>query len=114
MTPTAGWLAAIVRFSLHYRCVVIALACLLVGYGLYTASRDKYDVFPEFASPQATIQIQAPGLAPEQLNEGRDLALTTDFRTVFSEVATKHLGAPLLEKVFPGFSIPASRWLGVL
>ena len=55
-----------------------------------------------------------PGLAPEQLNEGRDLALTTDFRTVFSEVATKHLGAPSLEKIFPGFSIPASRWLGVL
>lgn len=67
MTPTAGWVAAIVRFSLHYRGVVIALACLLVGYGLYTASRAKYDVFPEFASPQATIQIEAPGLAPEQV-----------------------------------------------
>jgi len=47
--------------------VVIALACLLVGYGLYTASRAKYDVFPEFASPQATIQIEAPGLSPEQV-----------------------------------------------
>ena len=33
-----------------------------------------------------------PGLEPEQLNEGRDLALTTDFRSVFSEVAFKHLG----------------------
>jgi uncharacterized protein (DUF1501 family) len=45
-----------------------------------------------------------PGLAREQLFEGRDLALTTDFRTVFSEVATKHLGAPKGDALFPGFS----------
>ena len=44
-----------------------------------------------------------PGLEPEQLYEGRDLALTTDFRSVFSEVAAKHLGATKLETVFPGF-----------
>ena len=30
-----------------------------------------------------------PGLAPEQLYDGRDLALTTDFRAVFAEVATE-------------------------
>jgi uncharacterized protein (DUF1501 family) len=43
-----------------------------------------------------------PGLASHQLFEGRDLAVTTDFRTLFTEVATHHLGvsaAPL----FPGF-----------
>jgi uncharacterized protein (DUF1501 family) len=45
-----------------------------------------------------------PGLAPEQLYEGRDLALTTDFRSVFSEVASKHLGAAKLETIFPGYS----------
>ena len=45
-----------------------------------------------------------PGLAPEQLYEGRDLALTTDFRSVFSEVAGKHLGAARPETIFPGFS----------
>ena len=44
-----------------------------------------------------------PGLAPEQLNEGRDLALTTDFRSVFGEVVRKHLGASALDRVFPGF-----------
>jgi uncharacterized protein (DUF1501 family) len=44
-----------------------------------------------------------PGLAREQLNEGRDLALTTDFRSVFGEVVRKHLGASALERVFPGF-----------
>ena len=45
-----------------------------------------------------------PGLEPEQLNEGRDLALTTDFRSVFGEIIQKHLGAQTLDRVFPGFS----------
>jgi uncharacterized protein (DUF1501 family) len=54
-----------------------------------------------------------PGLEPEQLYEGRDLALTTDFRGVFGEVVTKHLGAAKLGEVFPGYD--AGRgWLGVL
>ena len=53
-----------------------------------------------------------PGLEPEQLHEGRDLALTTDFRSVFAEVALKHLGARKLDALFPGFD--ASRAIGVL
>jgi uncharacterized protein (DUF1501 family) len=44
-----------------------------------------------------------PGLEQEQLYEGRDLALTTDFRSVFSEVAAKHLGARRLDAMFPGY-----------
>jgi uncharacterized protein (DUF1501 family) len=55
-----------------------------------------------------------PGLEPEQLHEGRDLALTTDFRTVFSEVAARHLGASRLDVLFPGFEAGRSSWLGVL
>ena len=55
-----------------------------------------------------------PGLEPEQLYEGRDLALTTDFRSVFSEVAARSLGATRLETVFPGFDVREPNWLGVL
>jgi uncharacterized protein (DUF1501 family) len=44
-----------------------------------------------------------PGLAPEQLNEGRDLKLTTDFRSVLGEVIGGHLGSKNLKTVFPGF-----------
>jgi uncharacterized protein (DUF1501 family) len=57
---------------------------------------------------------QWPGLAPEQLNEGRDLALTTDFRLVFAEAAQKHLGATKLEKVFPGYAVNPSEYRGIL
>ena len=44
-----------------------------------------------------------PGLAPGQLNEGRDLALTTDFRSVLGEILSTHLGSTDLRAVFPGF-----------
>jgi uncharacterized protein (DUF1501 family) len=44
-----------------------------------------------------------PGLGPEQLNEGRDLKLTTDFRSVLGEIISKHLGTRELDAVFPGF-----------
>jgi len=44
-----------------------------------------------------------PGLAPQQRWEGRDLAITTDFRDVFAEIVTNHLGATDLSKIFPGY-----------
>jgi uncharacterized protein (DUF1501 family) len=55
-----------------------------------------------------------PGLRDEQLYEGRDLALTTDFRDVFGEVASKHLGAADMRKVFPGYASGASKFRGLL
>ena len=55
-----------------------------------------------------------PGLAHEQLYEGRDLALTTDYRDVFAEVAQKHLGARDLTKIFPDFKLSASRYHGLV
>jgi uncharacterized protein (DUF1501 family) len=53
-----------------------------------------------------------PGLAVEQLNEGRDLAVTTDFRDVLSEIVGGHLGQKNLAEVFPGFK--RSEPLGLL
>jgi uncharacterized protein (DUF1501 family) len=55
-----------------------------------------------------------PGLEQEQLYEGRDLALTTDFRSVFAEVVSDHLGARALDRIFPGFSAQSSAFLGVV
>ena len=46
---------------------------------------------------------QWPGLAREQLFEGRDLAVTTDFRDVFAEVLVRHMGAKDVSRVFPNF-----------
>ena len=60
-------LTAIVHFSLRFRGVVISLGCALLLYGLYSVVRAPYDVFPEFAPPQVSIQTEAPGLSPEQV-----------------------------------------------
>lgn len=45
-----------------------------------------------------------PGMQPEQLYQGRDLALTTDFRTVLSELVRNGLGETRIASVFPNFS----------
>jgi len=53
-----------------------------------------------------------PGLAPEQRYDGRDLAVTTDFRSVFAEVVQRHLGLADTRPVFPGFT--ANTTLGFI
>jgi uncharacterized protein (DUF1501 family) len=52
-----------------------------------------------------------PGLANEQLNEGRDLVVTTDFRNVLGEAAYKTLGVRKLDAVFPGAKVEPSGFL---
>ena len=52
-----------------------------------------------------------PGLADEQLYEGRDLNLTTDFRDVLGELVAKHMGNRNLQTVFPGYNNPKFRGL---
>jgi uncharacterized protein (DUF1501 family) len=53
-----------------------------------------------------------PGLKSDQLYEGRDLALTTDFRDVFGEIVTRHLRASDLKAVFPGYASSSSNFKG--
>jgi uncharacterized protein (DUF1501 family) len=55
-----------------------------------------------------------PGLKPDQLNERRDLALTTDFRDVFAELAKNHLGAGKLDSIFPGYEIKTGNFKGLI
>jgi CzcA family heavy metal efflux pump len=60
-------LQGLVQFSIRFRGVVIALACVLVGYGIYAVNRAKFDVYPDFAPPRVVIQTEAPGLSPEEV-----------------------------------------------
>src|ERR1700735_4634022 len=57
----------IVYFSLRFRGVVVALACLTIGYGCYVTAHSKLDVFPDFVPPQVVVQTEAPGLSAEQV-----------------------------------------------
>jgi uncharacterized protein (DUF1501 family) len=55
-----------------------------------------------------------PGLDPADRFEGRDLAVTTDFRDLFGEILARHLGARDLAPVFPGHPADAGRFPGVI
>ena len=54
---------------------------------------------------------QWPGVNDEQLNEGRDLKVTTDFRNVLGEAAYKTLGSNRLDVVFPGAQVVPGSFL---
>jgi uncharacterized protein (DUF1501 family) len=55
-----------------------------------------------------------PGLDAPHLFENRDLAVTTDFRDVFGELLTRHLGVPSLARVFPQYDASPAKWRNVL
>ncbi len=74
---------AVVALALQHRRVVVALACALALYGIWTAAHAKLDVLPEFAPPQATIQTEAPGFAPDQV----ELLVTLPIETSLAGVA---------------------------
>ena len=60
------------------------------------------------------VRGQWPGLAEDKLNENRDLAVTTDFRNVFAEVAGRHMGVQDLQTVFPNFAVDAKNFRGIV
>src|SRR3989449_757396 len=55
-----------------------------------------------------------PGLDPAQRFEGRDVAVTTDFRDLFAELLARHLGARDLSAIFPGFVADSKRFPGAI
>ncbi len=63
----SGPQAAVIGFAIGFRGIVIAIACLLLAYGVHMLGRARYDVLPEFAPPQVSIQTEAVGLTPEQV-----------------------------------------------
>ncbi|MBX3242969.1 MAG: DUF1501 domain-containing protein [Acidobacteria bacterium] len=54
------------------------------------------------------------GLKNDQLNEGRDLSITTDFRDVFAEVAAKHLGNKETKGLFPQYPVDPANFKGFI
>lgn len=60
-------LSLIVRLALRHPGMVVLGTLLLLAFGVVTVGSARYDVFPEFVPPQATVQAEAPGLTPEQV-----------------------------------------------
>jgi CzcA family heavy metal efflux pump len=59
----------IILWSLEHRAVVLALAVLLLVFGIRAVRESPLDVFPDFAPPQVVIQTEAPGLSPEEVEQ---------------------------------------------
>lgn len=62
-------LTRLVGFSIKYRGVVVALACVVAAFGIYSTANAKYDVYPEFSPSQVVVQTEAPGLSPEDVEQ---------------------------------------------
>src|SRR5690606_15885605 len=60
---------ALIRWSIRYRGFVALLSVAWFVGGVLYALNAPLDVFPEFVPPQVTIQTEAPGLAPEQVEQ---------------------------------------------
>ncbi len=83
MMRVAGLQALIIGFALRLRGIIVALSCLLVGYGIYSLGEASYDAFPEFAPPQVDVQTEAPGLSSEQV----ETLVTRPIETAINGVA---------------------------
>ncbi|MFY9805625.1 MAG: DUF1501 domain-containing protein [Candidatus Acidiferrales bacterium] len=60
------------------------------------------------------VYTRWPGLSEGELNQGRDLAVTTDYRSVLGEIIARHLGDRDLKTVFPGFANDPHQFLGLV
>lgn len=60
---------ALIRWSIRHRSVVAALSVAWFVAGIFFALHAPLDVFPEFVPPQVTIQTEAPGFAPEHVEQ---------------------------------------------
>ena len=60
------------------------------------------------------IYTRWPGMAENQLYQGRDLAVTTDYRSVLGEIMSEHLAGCDLKAVFPGFANDPGQFLGLI
>src|SRR5438552_702264 len=79
------------------------------GTGLLASSSRE-----GFEAVQMLKRADPTQYRPDKRFEGRDVAVTTDFRDLFGEILARHLGATDLGAVFPGYEPSPGRFLGAI
>ena len=67
----------LIQFSLRNRLFVIALAALVMIYGVFTLVNLPVDVLPDLNRPRETIFLEANGMAPEEIEAQVNLPVET-------------------------------------
>lgn len=75
-------LALLIRFSIRYAGLIVAMAAVLLAYGSYRFAGAGLDIFPEFSPKRVIIQTEAPGLAAEQVEILVTQAIETAIRPI--------------------------------
>src|SRR5215208_1868453 len=58
---------SLIRWSLHNRTIILALAAAFMIWGGYSISKMPIDVLPDLSAPTVTILVEGPGMVPTEM-----------------------------------------------
>jgi Cu(I)/Ag(I) efflux system membrane protein CusA/SilA len=82
-------IAALIRWSITNRMIVLILAVLLAGYGTYSLSRTPLDAIPDLSDVQVIIKTTYPGQSPQVVEDQVTYPLTTAMLAVPGAVTVR-------------------------